>query len=84
MRDGVTIKLDGQSVVVPRGATVAAALLGLGVQAFRTSVSGEPRGPLCAMGICYECLVTIDGRIQERACMTLCRDGMEVATRGLG
>lgn len=82
MRDGVTIRLDGRSVVVARGTTVASALLGLGVTAFRTSVTGEPRGPLCGMGVCYECRVTIDGRPHERACMTLCRDGMEVSTRG--
>ncbi len=81
MRDAVTILLDGRSVLVPRDATVAAALLGLGVLAFRASVTGEPRGPLCAMGVCYECRVTIDGRPQERACMTLCRNGMEVSTR---
>lgn len=84
VRDGVTILLDGRSVVVPRGITVAAALLGLGVHAFRTSVSGEPRGPLCGMGVCYECRVTIDGRSHERSCMTLLRDGMEVETRVRG
>ncbi len=84
MSDGVTISLDGRSVVVARGTTVAAALLSNEIVVFRTSVSGEPRGPLCAMGVCYECRVTIDGRPHERACMTLCRDGMEVATRDRG
>ncbi len=82
MRDRMTIRVDGRSVAVARGSTVAAALLGSGVPAFRTSVTGEPRGPLCAMGVCFECRVTIDGRPEERACMTLCRDGMEVLTRG--
>ena len=82
MRDVVTIRLDGRSVAVPRGSTVAAALLGIGVASLRTSATGEPRGPLCGMGVCYECRVTIDGRAQERACMTLCREGMEVSTRG--
>ncbi len=82
MGDTVTIRLDGRSVVVPRGATVAAALLRLGIAAFRTSVTGEPRGPLCGMGVCWECRVGIDGRSHERACMTLCRDGMEIRTGG--
>jgi len=82
MRDGVTISLDGRTIVVPRGATVAAALLSIGVSTFRTSVTGEPRGPLCGIGVCYECRVTVDGRPHERSCMTLCRDGMEVSTRG--
>jgi predicted molibdopterin-dependent oxidoreductase YjgC len=80
MRDRVTIRVDGRSVEAARGVTVAAALLGAGVPAFRTSVTGEARGPLCAMGVCFECRVAIDGKTLERACMTLCRDGMEVST----
>lgn len=82
MRDVVTLRLDGRSTEVPGGITVAAALLGAGVAALRTSVTGEPRGVLCAMGICFECRVTIDGAPGRRACMTLCRDGMEVTTGG--
>jgi sarcosine oxidase subunit alpha len=78
----VEIRVDGRSVTVRSGITVAAALLGLGVSSFRTSVIGEARGPLCAMGICFECRITIDGAPHQRACMTLCRPGMEVATRG--
>jgi len=82
MRDTVAIRVDGRPFAVPRGITLAAALVGLGIEAFRTSVSGEPRGPLCAMGSCFECRVSIDGAPHQRACLTLCRDGMEVATRG--
>ncbi len=82
MRDTVVVRVDGRKVEVARGLTVAAALLAGGASAFRTSVTGEPRGPLCAMGVCFECRVTIDGRPHERACMTLCLDGMEVTTRG--
>jgi sarcosine oxidase subunit alpha len=44
------------------------------------SVSGEPRGPLCGMGICFECRVTIDGRAHQRACQIPCRSGMQVWT----
>jgi len=82
MRETVAMRVDGRSVSVPRGITVAAALIGLGVEAFRTSVAGEPRGPLCAMGVCFECRVAIDGMPHQRACLTLCRDGMDVVTRG--
>ncbi|HUM03363.1 MAG TPA: (2Fe-2S)-binding protein [Thermoanaerobaculia bacterium] len=82
MRETVAIRVDGRTVAVPRGVTVAAALLGLGIEAFRTSVAGEPRGPLCGMGICFECRVSIDGLSHQRACLTLCRDGMDVVTRG--
>lgn len=82
MREGVTLRVDGRSVRVPDGATVAAALFTVGVVALRTSVTGEPRGLLCAMGTCFECRVTIDGAPHQRACLTLCRDGMEVTTGG--
>jgi sarcosine oxidase subunit alpha len=76
----VTIVADGRSVRVPAGVTVATALLNLGVTAFRRSVSGEPRGPLCGMGTCYECRVTIDGVAHRRACLVVVAEGMYVAT----
>jgi D-hydroxyproline dehydrogenase subunit gamma len=80
----VTISADGRSVRVPSGVTVAAALLELGVAAFRRSVSGEPRAPLCGMGTCYECRVTIDGAAHRRACLVTVADGMHVATAAGG
>ena len=58
----VTIVVDGKDVEVDATASVAAALLGAGVTTVRCSVVGDqPRGPYCLMGICFECLVTIDG-----------------------
>jgi len=76
----VTISADGRSVRVPAGVTVAAALLELGVSAFRRSVSGDPRAPLCGMGTCYECRVTIDGLAHRRACLVTVAEGMHVMT----
>jgi sarcosine oxidase subunit alpha len=76
----VTVSADGKSVRVPAGVTVAAALTDLGVAAFRRSASGEPRGPLCGMGTCYECRVTIDGVAHRRACLVPVADGMNVTT----
>ena len=76
----VTIVVDGQERRVPADATVAVALLGLGVRAFRTSVHGEPRAPLCGMGICYECRVDIDGVADRRACLVPVVDGLLVRT----
>lgn len=76
----VIIVLDGVRREVRAGTTVAAALLNLGHGAFRTSVSGEPRAPLCGMGICYECRVTLDGVLHRRACLELVVDGLEVTT----
>ncbi len=80
----VTISADGRSVRVPAGVTVAAALLELGVSAFRRSVSGEPRAPLCGMGTCYECRVTIDGVAHRRACLVTVAEGMDVTTAAGG
>jgi D-hydroxyproline dehydrogenase subunit gamma len=76
----VTVSADDRSVRVPAGVTVAAALTDLGVTAFRRSVGGEPRGPLCGMGTCYECRVTIDGVAHRRACLVLVAEGMRVTT----
>ena len=78
----VTISADGRTVRVPAGVTVAAALLDLGVAAFRQSVSGDPRAPLCGMGTCYECRVTIDGVAHRRACLVTVAEGMHVMTAG--
>ena len=78
----VSIVLDGQRRTVPDGLTVAAALLVAGRTRFRNSTQGEPRAPLCGMGICFECRVTIDGVPHRRACLEPCRDGMEIATGG--
>lgn len=76
----VTITLNGVPLSVPHGTTVAAALLAAGETRFRRSVSGEPRAPLCGMGICFECRVEIDGVAHSRSCQIVCRDAMKVTT----
>jgi aerobic-type carbon monoxide dehydrogenase small subunit (CoxS/CutS family) len=78
----VKIVVNGRAVEVPDGVMVSAAVVIAGVAAFRRSVTGEPRGPLCGMGICFECRVTVDGRRHVRSCQVLCRPGMEVRTDG--
>ena len=78
-RRSVTIKLDGVSMDVPEEETVAAAMLQSGRADFRTTaVSGTPRGAYCMMGVCFDCLVTIDDQPNQQACMTLVRPGMRV------
>jgi predicted molibdopterin-dependent oxidoreductase YjgC len=72
--------MDGRALKVAAGTTVAAALALAGDGCSRTSVSGQRRAPLCGMGICQECRVTIDGR-RRLACQTLCQQGMQVQTR---
>jgi predicted molibdopterin-dependent oxidoreductase YjgC len=74
------LTLDGRALRVADGTSVAAAQGQGGDGCSRTSVSGQRRAPLCGMGICQECRVTIDGR-RRLACQTLCRDGMHVETR---
>ena len=78
----ITVKIDGREIVVEDDLSVAAALVNQGIWRFRTSVGGGRRGPICAMGICFECRVKIDGVAHRRACMELCSDGMEVETGG--
>jgi aerobic-type carbon monoxide dehydrogenase small subunit (CoxS/CutS family) len=60
---------------------VAAAVALAGVDAYRHSVRGEARAPLCGMGICFECRVTIDGQAHRLSCQTPAEDGMTVVTR---
>lgn len=79
MLSQVTVTVNGSPLVAPPGATVAVAVAIAG-QACRTSVTGEPRGALCAMGICYECRVAINGKLHCRSCQVLCEPGMEIKT----
>ena len=74
------IRVNGVLVTVAPGTVVAAAIAQAGITRFRRSAKGEARGPLCGMGICMECRVTIGGRAQSRSCTTLCAEGMEVQT----
>jgi sarcosine oxidase subunit alpha len=74
------LTINGAPISVKDGTTVAAAILISGASAFRHSVTGQPRGPLCGMGICYECRVTINGEPHARSCQILCRPGMQVVT----
>jgi len=76
----IRVRINGQPLEVPAGTIVAAAVARAGVTKFRRSVLAQPRGPLCGMGICLECRVTINGQAQCRSCQTLCEEGMEVRT----
>jgi aerobic-type carbon monoxide dehydrogenase small subunit (CoxS/CutS family) len=80
MSGQLQILVDGAPLRVPVGTVVAAAIARAGATRFRRSVLGQPRGPLCGMGICMECRVTVNGQPQVRSCLTLCADGMEVRT----
>ncbi len=75
----VTIIVDGRPIQVRANMTIAAAMMCAEIPC-RKSVRGEPRAPLCGMGVCFECAATVDGEPLRRTCQMLCREGMEVAT----
>ena len=78
----ISLKVDGQAIRARDGDTVAAAMLAAGLDRCRTTpVSGVPRAPYCLMGVCFECLVTIDGVGSRQACLVPVREGMQVETQ---
>ena len=79
-RREVSITVDGRSVVAREGDSVAAALLGSGSLACRTTpVTGAPRAPYCMMGVCFDCLVSVDGVANRQGCLVPVREGMRIA-----
>jgi sarcosine oxidase subunit alpha len=73
----IELTVDGRVIAVAPGTSVAAAVMMAGSPT-RISVTGEPRTPLCGMGICFECRVTINGVPHQRSCQILCEPGMDV------
>ena len=81
-RPALTILIDGVACEAREGNSVAAAMLSAGRLMTRASpLSGAPRAPYCLMGVCFECLVTIDGVGNRQACMTAVRSGMRIETK---
>lgn len=80
MPEAISVTVDGTRVDVPPGSTALAAIFCAGVSTVRRSVSGEPRGPLCAMGICFECRASVNRNRHSRTCQILCTPGMEIRT----
>ncbi|MRX51045.1 (2Fe-2S)-binding protein [Paracoccus sp. S-4012] len=78
-RPEVGITIDGAAVRAREGDTVAAALLASGRDVRRrTAVSGAARLPFCMMGVCFDCLVSIDGVGNRQGCLIAVREGMRV------
>ena len=75
----VRFDFEGRTITARHGDTVAAALLAAGESTLRvTAVSGSPRAPYCMMGVCFECLMEIDGAGNRQACLTPVAEGMRV------
>ena len=76
----VTLLFEGREMKVPAGISVAAAVLGHGHggHTSKHAVDGSPRAPYCLMGVCFECLMEIDGKPDVQSCLVTVRDGMVV------
>lgn len=75
----IVIQVEGREVQVREGQTLAMALLGADIVPFRkTAVSGAPRAPLCLMGVCFDCLVEVDGSQNVQSCLVEVQNGMQV------
>ena len=78
----ITLKVDGKAIRARKGDTVAAAMLAAGIDHCRTTpVSGSPRAPYCLMGVCFDCLVAVDGVGNRQGCLVPVREGMVVETQ---
>jgi hypothetical protein len=78
----VDIEFNGRPLAVPGQGSVAAALLAAGALRFRsTPVSGAPRAPYCMMGVCFECLLEIDGVANRQACLVTIQPGMKIRSQ---
>ena len=76
----ITLQINHQEISVAEGSTVVAAIFASIAENFRRSVSGEPRFPLCGIGVCFECRVTINGVKHQRSCQILAENKMEIET----
>ncbi|HLN78945.1 MAG TPA: (2Fe-2S)-binding protein [Nocardioidaceae bacterium] len=73
---------DGRPMPFRPGQSVGAALTAAGIRSWRTTrVDGRPRGLFCGIGVCFDCLIVIDGRPNERACLVVAKRGMVVETQ---
>ncbi len=79
----VVIEIDGEQVEAFPGESLATAILASGRRVFRSTQGGSPRAPFCNMGVCFDCVVTVDGVTEVRSCMIAVRPAMKVATGGV-
>ena len=82
-RPGIAFRFEGRVVPAVPGQSLAAALAAAGELTLGTGKDGSPRGVFCGMGVCHDCLVVVDGRAGQRACMTRAKDGLEVVRQPL-
>src|SRR5260370_41513836 len=76
----VRLSFDGREIAALPGESIAAALAAAGIVAVREARSGAPRGPFCGMGVCFDCLVTVDGKPNQRSCLATATPGPRVTS----
>ncbi|MCX4965589.1 (2Fe-2S)-binding protein [Streptomyces sp. NBC_00654] len=77
-----TISIDSRPIRALPGQSIAAALWGAGILSWRTTrVNGSPRGAFCGIGSCFDCLATVNGRPNQRACLIPAAPGDEITTQ---
>lgn len=76
----ITLQINNQEISVVEGSTIATAIFASDAENFRRSISGEPRFPLCGMGVCFECRVTINGVKHQKSCQIFAENGMMIET----
>lgn len=83
---GFEIDFDGRTLPAQPGWTVGATLTAAGIRSWRTTRrEGRPRGLFCGIGVCFDCLVTVDDRPSVRACLVPAEPGMRVLSQeGVG
>ncbi|MGH3353475.1 MAG: (2Fe-2S)-binding protein [Nocardioides sp.] len=84
MTEQVNLTFDGVAITAVAGQSVGAALTDAGIRSWRSTRRGDrPRGLFCGIGVCFDCLVAVDGRPNQRACLVPVRDGMRLESGGL-
>ena len=84
IRSCFTFQFGGQPIEAREGETVLAALAAAGHMTQCTGKDSKPRGAFCGMGVCHDCIVTIDGRVSQRACLAKVREGQDVRRQDAG
>ncbi len=80
--DDVEFSFDGEAITALPGQSIGAALIAAGHRSWRTTrINGAPRGIFCGIGICFDCLVTVNGRPNRRACLVPASSGDVVVTQ---
>ncbi|MDQ1540764.1 MAG: hypothetical protein QOH29_1490 [Actinomycetota bacterium] len=82
MTGPASFRFDGRPIEFSEGWTIGAALTAAGIRSWRTTrVEGRPRGLFCGIGVCFDCLVTVNGRTSLRACLVPARADDQVTTQ---